>query len=65
MMLKRINFHKLYHADEEMLNISESSFKFDDFGNLKKFEETHPEVMKARIEVANWNFDAKLDQQQP
>jgi len=63
MMLKRIDFHKLYHADEEMLSISESSFKFDDFGNLKRFEDTHPEVMKARIEMSNWNFDARLDQQ--
>jgi hypothetical protein len=32
---------------------------------LKSLKATHPEVMKARIEVANWNFDAKLDQQHP
>jgi hypothetical protein len=65
MMLKRIDFHKLYYNDEEILQTSDSSFKLDDLGNLKKFEGTHPEVMKARIEVANWNFDAKLDQQNP
>jgi len=65
MNLKRFDFHKLYYTDEEMAQVSAASFKLDDLGNLKKFEGTHPEVMKARIEVANWNFDAKLDQQQP
>jgi len=65
MMQKRIDFHKLYYADEEMLNITASSFKLDDFGNLKKFESTHPNVMKARIEMCNWEFDAKLEQQRP
>jgi len=65
MNLKRFDFHKLYYTDKEMAQVSASSFKLDDLGNLKKFEDTHPEVMKARIEVSNWKFDAKLDQQHP
>jgi hypothetical protein len=65
MNLKRFDFHKLYYTDDKMADISAASFELDDLGNLKKFEDTHPEVMKARIEVANWNFDAKLDQQHP
>ncbi len=65
MMLKRIDFHKLYYTDDKILQTSDSLLKFDDFGNLKKFEDTHPEVMKERIKLSNWNFDAKLDQQNP
>lgn len=65
MMLKRADFHKLYY-NEEIINQSPlPDLKFDDFGNLKKFEGTHPEVMKTRIEMYNWEFDAKLTQQHP
>lgn len=63
MTLKRIDFHKLYYSDDEILQSSASSFKLDDLGNLMRFEGTHPEVMRARIEMSNWKFDAKLDQQ--
>lgn len=65
MNLKRFDFHKLYYTDDKMTEISPSSFKLDDLGNLKKFEGTHPKVMKERIELANWEFDAKLDEQHP
>lgn len=65
MTQKRIDFHKLYYTDEEMTDVSASSFKLDDLGNLKRFEGTHPEVMKARIEMCNWDFDARLDEQYP
>jgi hypothetical protein len=65
MMLKRIDFHKLYYSDEEIHQSSNAEFRLDDLGNLKKFDGTHPEVMKTRIEMCNWDFDAKLDQQNP
>ena len=65
MIQKRLDFHKLFHSDEEITQIYDSSLKLDDLGNLKKFEETHPEVMRTRIEMCNWEFDAKLDQQYP
>jgi hypothetical protein len=65
MMQKRLDFHKLYYTDEEMLQSFIPSLKLDDLGNLKKYNSTHPEVMKARIELCNWEFDAKLDQQHP
>ncbi|GIK59655.1 MAG: glycosyltransferase family 2 protein [Ignavibacteriota bacterium] len=65
MMMKRKDFHKLYHTDEEINQSPLTSLKFDDLGNLIKFKGTHPEVMKTRIEMTNWEFDAKLDQQRP
>jgi hypothetical protein len=65
MLLKRIDFHKLYHTDEVVNQFAASTVNYNDFGNLKKFEETHPAVMTNRINASNWNFDAKLDEQKP
>ena len=65
MMLKRQDFHKLYHSDEQVLQSSLPPMLFDDLGNLKRFDGKHPEVMKERIELYNWEFDAKLDEQLP
>lgn len=65
LLRKRIDFHKLYYPDEEVQKFEESIQTFDDFGNLKKFSGTHPSVMKKRIELTNWEFDAKLNTQRP
>jgi hypothetical protein len=65
MMLKRVDFHKLYYTDDKINKSPSPSLHYDDLGNLKKFEGTHPKVMKARIEMCNWEFDAKLAQQRP
>ena len=65
MTLKRQDFHKLYYSDEEINESPVPALKLDDLGNLRKFESTHPEVMISRIEMCNWAFDAKLDQQYP
>ncbi len=62
---KRIDFHKLYHTDEEVIKFAESTQTHDDLGNLKRFTDTHPAVMHERIKQANWDFDAKLDEQLP
>lgn len=65
MMLKRIDFHKLYHSDEKVEQFAAAVVKLDDLGNLKKFSDTHPAVMKERIEMSNWEFDAKINEQPP
>ncbi|HMS66343.1 MAG TPA: glycosyltransferase family 2 protein [Ignavibacteria bacterium] len=62
---KRKDFERLYNSDEVAeKNISKFQ-NYDDLGNLKMFNETHPEVMKERISESNWNFDAKLNAQKP
>lgn len=65
LLLKRVDFHKLYHTDDEVKEFSETTTNYDDMGNLKRFTDTHPAVMKDRVEMCNWNFDAKLNQQKP
>lgn len=65
MMLKRIDMHKLYHTEEEVKRLVSSMNNYDDLGNLKRFRETHPSVMRERIKLTNWNFDAKLESQKP
>jgi len=65
LIMKRIDFHKLYHSDEEVKQFSVAATNYDDLGNLKRYTETHPAVMKVRVENCNWNFDAKLNEQPP
>jgi hypothetical protein len=65
MLLKRIDFHKLYHADEEVERYASSATGYNDLGNLKRFENTHPKIMTERIKLTNWDFDAKLELQHP
>ena len=62
---KTEGFNKLYHSDQEVSQIMHSFQLYDDLGNLKKFEETHPAVMLDRIKCSNWEFDAKLNEQYP
>lgn len=60
MQKKRENFNKLWHDDQW---IDENIEKVEDFDyeshvqELKRFEGTHPEVMKKRIGTINWQFD--------
>lgn len=62
---KRSDFEKLYNSDE----VAEKNIllfqNYDDLGNLKKFNGTHPEVMIERISESKWDFDAKLNKQNP
>lgn len=65
LITKRKEFEKLYNEEKiAEKNISEF-INYDDLGNLKRFQETHPEVMKERISLSKWDFDAKLDKQKP
>ena len=65
LMMKRLDFHKLYHTDDEVRDFSEATTNYDDLGNLKRYSEAHPTVMEERVEMCNWDFDAKLNEQKP
>lgn len=60
MQRKQENFNKLWHDDKW---VDENVVKADEFdydknlSQLNRFEETHPAVMKDRIERTNWKFD--------
>lgn len=62
---KRIDFELLYNDSEKIQEKILKLQNYDELGNLKKFSEPHPEVMKERITESNWNFDAQLDKQKP
>lgn len=63
MLLKRIDFHKLYFQDIEVERFKTSVQCFDDLGHLKRLTTTHPSVMIERIKLTNWDFDAQLEKQ--
>jgi len=57
MQTKMLDFHRLWH-DEDWIrkNVKpEELFDYSEIDSLKLFNETHPEVMKDRISIANWN----------
>lgn len=62
---KRSDFEKLYSKDE-IAEKNISKFKnYDDLGNLKRFTDSHPVVMKERITESSWDFDSRIDKQNP
>ncbi|PLX08615.1 MAG: glycosyl transferase [Marinilabiliales bacterium] len=62
MQKKQEEFNKLWHDDEWInKNVRKADeFDYSDIDVLKKFDETHPEVMKERIARTNWKFDYDL-----
>ena len=62
---KRRDFEKFYNEGETAEKNISGFQNYDDLGNLKKFEGSHPEVMRKRISESKWNFDAKLNEQDP
>lgn len=56
---KAKNFNKLWHSDDWVeSNIPDvSAFDYSKIDSLKRFNGTHPEVMKKRIKAMNWQFD--------
>lgn len=58
MQLKQKTFQKLWHTDEWVKNHVSDAIEFDYSGidRLEKFDGSHPEVMKRRIEAMNWKF---------
>jgi hypothetical protein len=55
---KQLHFKKLYLSDEDALRHvgTADSFLYDGSEPLSRFEGTHPEVMRPRIESQNWQF---------
>lgn len=62
---KRSDFEKLYSKDEVAEKNILQFQNYDDLGNLKQFNNTHPEVMKERISISNWDFDPQIEKQKP
>ncbi len=59
MQQKQENFNKLWHDDEWMeKNVQKKEeFDYSIINSLSLFDDTHPEVMQARINKQNWKFD--------
>jgi hypothetical protein len=59
MQRKQEDFNKLWH-DEAWIEknvIKADAFDYSNIDALEKFKDTHPEVMKNRIESTNWQFE--------
>ena len=66
MYAKNVGFHQLYYSDEEVKKrVPASEHTYHDLGHLKRFEGTHPAVMKDRIAASHWDFDSKIEEQPP
>jgi hypothetical protein len=62
MAKKQKNFSMLYASDEQLKAYLESPdfHDFNNFDSLQKFAETHPLVMKERIEKKNWKLELDI-----
>lgn len=60
MQRKQESFQKLWHSDEwvnkNVPKVNEFNYE-KHVASLRKFEGSHPEVMKSRINKINWQFD--------
>ncbi len=65
LLKKRSDFELLYTEGKTAENKIKEFRNYDDLGNLKKFEGTHPSVMNERISSSNWNFEPHLELQKP
>ena len=62
MQQKQENFNKLWHDDDwvEKNVPKRNEFDYSAINSLSAFNESHPIVMKNRIEQSNWKFDFDL-----
>jgi len=62
MQRKQENFNKLWHPDNwlEKNVVKADEFDYSGIDALALFNETHPAVMRERIEKKNWRFDYDL-----
>ncbi len=62
--LKQETFNKLWHSDDwvEKNIVKSETFDYGNVDALEKFEDTHPLVMKDRINRVNWKFDFDISQ---
>ena len=67
MYTKSVGFHQLYYRTDEEVNriVPAVEQTYNDLGHLKRFNDTHPAVMKERIAASHWDFDAQIDRQPP
>ena len=58
-MAKQLEAHKLWHSDAEIAKKfdADADFDYSQIDSIKRFEGSHPKVMKARISEMNWQFD--------
>ena len=57
--IKQKQFHRLWHDDSklEKMVTNKEEFDYSTIDSLQKFQETHPQLMKERINAQNWKFD--------
>lgn len=62
MQRKMETFNRLYHTDEwvEKNMVKADEFDYSNIDALSKFEGTHPEAVRERINKINWKFDHDL-----
>ncbi len=62
MQAKQENFHKYWHDDAWVQkNVAKADeFDYSNISSLKKFSDTHPEIMNERVRAINWHFDYDL-----
>ncbi len=57
--VKQMQFYRLWHDDKYIqtkFNVADE-FDYSSIDSLKKFQGTHPTVMKDRLEKVNWQFN--------
>lgn len=54
-----LSFQKFWHGDQKIKSLLPkiNNFNYSKIDSLRKFDGTHPEVIKNRIKQMNWHFD--------
>ncbi len=63
---KQKYFHKLWHADEKVLEMTGVAdvFDYSKVDSLSRFQGSHPAVMKERMDRMTWRFDYNVKEKQ-
>lgn len=58
MQLKQLTFQKLWHSNDwvDKNVVKTDEFDYSGIDRLELFDESHPELMKERIQRLNWVF---------
>jgi hypothetical protein len=67
MQEKQLTFHKFWHDDNWIKNnvAQADEFDYSKISKLNLFKESHPAVMKERIEKINWKFEYDISKNNP
>jgi len=67
MSRKNLGFQKLYFpTDDHAVRAARPPEQiYNDLGNLKRFTDSHPAVMRERIAASQWEFEPHIEQQPP